>query len=311
MAKLPGRADVYAEGALAVAALCAGDAIAVTALQWSEQENNYRLLAPPLTLRERGEVETVTIDRDKAGFFWIAYPADSADTRRIITRIVSPSFDRIGPPVVLADDVKQDDICAISSINGAVGVLWSNQHTQQILFTRHQPGTPVGEWWPPDTVASGNETADDHLNLCRPGDGEESMVKIFAATKTSLDKEGKPLLAARVFGSDWKWVNVDFAVLQEKAEPSRPVALWLGDHPAVAYTVYGAQNKEDRENTLELQHFSPDGLRTVGEPVRLLSPIWKINDITGPKREPEQGPVLLLASDKKGRVWEMFAGQGE
>ncbi len=305
--KLPGRADVYAAGDLAVAALVDGRRMAVVALSWSEEDDSYSLLAPPLQWEEKGEVETVTIDRDAAGFFWIAYPADSADVRRIITRIIPPRFNRTGPPVAIADDVSRDDICVVVRMNGAIGVLWSNQNTEMILYSRHKSGTPVGDWWEADTVAAGGKTADDHLNFCKPRarSGEPEGVRLFAATKTSLDEVGKPLLAARVFNEDKVWTTVDFAELTETGEPSRPVALWLGDHPAIAYTVYGEQ-----ANHLELQHFAADGKSTEGKPEILLGPLPELNDVTGPKFEPAVIPVLLLASDNEGRVWEMFVEQG-
>ncbi len=310
---LPGQADVFAAGDLVVAALCQDNRLAVVPLLWNEDDNRYNLKAQPLTLEETGLIETVTVDRDKIGFFWIAYPVDSADTRKIISRIFPPVFNMLGLPLVLADDVSSDDICVVVRMNGAMGVLWSNQNTGQILYGRHQAGTPMSEWWPPDTVASGNKTADDHLNFCKPrvrGRADDD-VRLFAATKTSRDQPGKPLLAARVFNEEQEWINVDFATLKEGAEPSRPVAIWLGDHPAVAYTVYGVKQDDGRSNWIELQHFSADGLKPVGNPVRLLGPLKDINNITGPKHEPAAIPVLLLASDHDGKVWEMFVEQGQ
>jgi hypothetical protein len=310
---LPKQVDVWAAGNLVVAAMCQDRKLAVVSLLWNEESNRYLLNAPPLTLEETGRIETVTVDRDKAGFFWLAYPADSADTRKIVTRIVPPEFNRLGPKVVLADDVKHDDICVIARMNGSMGVLWSNQKTEQVLYSRHQSGSPVGEWWAPDTVASGNETADDHLNFCKPrirGRGEND-VRLFAATKNSLDALGQPQLVARVFNEEQEWINVEFAPLNATGEPSRPIAVWLGDHPAVAYASYGANLKYNRPNWILMQHFSPDGLKTVGDPVNLLGPVTDINNVTGPKHEPAGIPVLLLASDYNGAVFEMFVEQSE
>ncbi len=308
---LPGQADVYAAGDLVVAALCKDNRLAVVSLLWRAEDNRYLLKTPPLTVEETGTIETVTVDRDSAGLFWLAYPADSADTRRIVTRMLPPELNRLGPPVVLTDDVYRDDICVIVNTGGAMGVLWSNQSTEQVLFSRHRSGASADQWSAPDTVASGNEAADDHLNFCKPGSGKPGAVRLFAATKTSLDEPGKPLLAARVLNAEQEWINVDFAPLNAIVEPSRPIALWLGDHPAVAYTAYGANRKYNRPNWILLQHFSPDGLRTVGDPVRLLGPVTDVNDVTGPKHEPASIPVLMLASDYNGNVWEMFVEQGE
>ncbi len=313
LSKLPKQADVYAEGNVVVAAMCQGNRLAVVRLDWNSANDRYQLDTQPLTLKESGLIETVTVDRDSNGRFWIAYAADSADARRAVVRSVSGDFDRFGAPTVLADNLSWDDICVIAAMDGAMGVLWSNQDTEEVLFSHRPDSAPTGQWPAPDTVASGNETADDHLNFCKPWllAKNQKDVQLFAATKSSLDSPGMPLLAARVLNGQQEWINVEFAPLDAIVEPSRPIALWLGDHPAVAYIAYGANPKYNRPNWVLLQHFSPDGLKTVGEPVRLLGPVTDVNNVTGPKHEPAGIPVLLLASDYNGAVFEMFVEQGQ
>jgi hypothetical protein len=305
---LPGRADVFASGDTVVAALAdSSNRLALVALLYDKAGGKYKLNAQPQTLDETGAIETITVDRDRAGFYWIAYPSDSLDTRRIVVRIIPADCSRLGPPVVLARDVSQDDICVVVRMNGAIGVMWSNQNSESILYSRHQGGAPVREWWAPDTLARGNKTADDHINFCKPSiRTREAGVRLFAVTKTSLDTEGKPLLAAHIYDENHTWHNLDFATLTADWEPSRPVAIWLGDHPAAAYTMYGKD-----ANRIELQNFTPDGMALAGAPVNLLGPLPELNNPTGPKREPLDVPVLLLASDRDGRVWEMLLEQGK
>jgi len=239
-------------------------------------------------------VETITIDRAADGAFWAAYPVGGKEGRTIVVRKLSS--DLKSPPgerIPLAEGLFHDDICAVTAFDGGVGVMWSDQNSQAVRFRRHLPNTDDANWQPAETVAKGNKAADDHVNFCRPrGKGAP---KLIAATKTSLDTPGKPLLALRVLTAEGQWRNVPYATMPSAAwGHTRPIVLWLKNRPVSLYS---------GRHFIALQEFSSDGLRLRG-PDRRIIEAENVNNVTGPKTAPRSIPCLVLASNQQGKIYE-------
>ena len=301
---LPGRADIWADDDEVVAVLLGGSQFATARLRWNESAARYDPAGRAVRWRwpENARVRTVTIDRTDDGEFWVAYPVEAEPQRQVVVRRMAAGLS--GPPgrrIVLADGLGPKETCAIVRVAGGVGVMWSDQRRQRLCFRRRGAGGADDAWGPVEIVAAGNKTADDHVNFAMPrGPGAPMLV---AATKTSLDTLGRPLLCLRTLTNRGRWASVPFAVYARKRTgPSRPIVLWAAGRPAALYTNYTPAGE------VWLQAFRPDGLQAEGKPRLMFKAGSPINNVTGPKREPAGRPCLVLVSDRKGRVWEGFVG---
>jgi hypothetical protein len=312
---LPGRADVWADGDRAVAALVEGRRLAIAYLKWDPARGRYELAARPRQWREASPVETVTIDRADCGCFWVAYPIGAKKGRSIVARRCGPRLR--WPPcqaVVVAEALGPDEICAAVALPSAVAVMWSDQKRQALYFRRHALHAPDLHWAAPETVAQGARTADDHINFCRPprkkvsGTFSAPTPLLLAATKTSLDTVGRPIFSLRVLSAEGRWHSVPFGVLTRQRDLTRPIVVWVAGRPVAVYTArtpprrgvrYGAEF-----SVISLQEFSPDGLHTQGAPRDLIRAARPVNNVTGPKTAPQGRPCVVLASDAAGGVYE-------
>jgi len=304
---LPGRADVWARGDRAVAALVQGRKLALALLRWSAPRRRYELAGQPRQWQAPSAVETVTVDRAECGCFWVAYPIDGKAGRSIVVRRCGPLL-RWPPsePVVLAEGIGRDEICAAVALGPAIGVMWSDQKRQALYFRRHPLHLADAVWPGTETVAQGSRTADDHINFCRPP-GRDAP-KLLAATKTSLDTDGKEIFSLRVLSPAGRWHSTPFGILTKQDDLTRPIVVWVGGRPIAAYTRrnpprrgvgYGAEF-----SVIAVQAFSPDGLSTRGAPRDLIRGARPVNNVTGPKAAPPGRPCVVLASDGAGGVYE-------
>ncbi len=311
---LPGRADVWADGDRAVAALVEDRRLAVAYLKWDPARRTYELAARPRQWKEASPVETVTIDRADCGCFWVAYPIAAKKGRSIVARRCAASL-RWPPsePVVLAEGLGRDEICAAVALGAAIGVMWSDQKRQALYFRRHPLHAPDLDWAAPEIVAQGTRTADDHINFCRPG--ARNAPKLLAATKTSLDTNGEPIFSLRVLSAEKRWHSVPFGVLTGKRDLTRPIVLWVAGRPVAVYTArnpprrgvgYGA-----KFSVISLQEFTADGLHTQGAPRDIIRAAKPVNNVTGPKTAPQGLPCVVLASDAAGGVYEGVIEPGD
>lgn len=302
LAGLPARADVWAQGPRTVAALLSGKNLAVAALRWDAIQERYELEKKSLSWQENAAVETVTLAREPGGDFWISYPLDLENSRKVVARRVSSDLSSLGKKITLAAGLYKDEICAITSFDSGIGVMWSDQAREAVFFRRHIRTDPDSAWLPAETVSSGNKTADDHINFCVPPQG--SGPRLIAATKTSLDSLGEPLLSLRVNSRGRTWMSVPFARLTKRDHPTRPIVLWYKNRPVVIYSSYGPSSKQQHPNRVLIQSFSTDSLKPAKASTELIPPTEGLNNVTGPKKAPKEGPVLILASDREGRVFE-------
>jgi len=304
---LPGRADVWADGDRAVAALVEGRRLAIAYLRWDPARGRYELAARPRQWREASAVETVTIDRADCGCFWIAYPIGAKNGRSIVARRCGPRLR--WPPcqaVVLAEGLGPDEICAVVALPSAIAVMWSDQKRQAVWFRRHPLYAPDLHWAAAEPVARGARTADDHINFCRPH--TDNAPQVLAATKTSLDTVGRPIFSLRVLSAQGRWHSVPFGVLTRQRDLTRPIVVWVAGRGVAAYTsrnppsrgvAYGA-----KFSVISVQEFSADALHTQGAPRDLIRAARPVNNVTGPKTAPPGRPCVLLASDTAGGVYE-------
>jgi hypothetical protein len=304
---LPRRADVRAEGDNVRAVLVDGRRLAVVALRYSAEHSTYRLIGQPVRFQVgneemNGEIETATIARDGHDRWWIAYPWQ----RRMWVR---SSRDASGcewtEPIPIGREAAEDDLCAIVSLPDVVGLVWSDQGREAMYFCPHKNGADSTAWGPIEEIDSGDKTADDHVHCAVGSNGT-----LYLATKNSVDRVGQAQLVLRVRHPDGRWENLPYAERTATAEPSRPIVLFA-DNPVrlfLLHTLYGRGTMDRQMNRIvwqsaPIRSLTASVLNTKGRP--LIGPVAGINNVTGAKMTyPSREPVVVLASDPQGRIYE-------
>jgi hypothetical protein len=195
---------------------------AVRLVRFTFRDGTYRLDADfPVPLSQTG-VESVVLARDTAERLWITYTLD----RQVWVRASEGDDHRWGPaftPAVEGTTVAPDDIAALVSFDEAVGLMWSNQSEDTVLFSIHRDDDPVDAWSPSEVVSRGEKQPDDHINMKSDADG-----RVYAALKTSLDTlpNANPLapqiiLAIRDGDGVWR----ENVVARLKDRHTRPIVL--------------------------------------------------------------------------------------
>ena len=309
---VPGRADVWPDpGGVTAVARAELDKTnrSVTVFRLiqksgsSETQWESRVLTELLPPSPDDAIETVTLVRDSAGTVWVAAVAGV----KVCVWASSPGEEAWSGPTVLAEGIKEDDICVVTPLPGnQIGVLWSDQLREAVLMRAHTDGRPVDQWLREEVAEIGNRTADDHLNTVLTSDGT-----LWVANKNEVDKTGKPQFVLRVRSADGQWSNEPYGIRGKSTRPSRPIVVADGG-PSAVFTGYG-----DNDRALP----SPHGARIVFSRVELTSPYAvsspqpviapaevhrsNVHNVTGPRMPfPADAPWIVLASDSQGHVYE-------
>ncbi len=200
--------------------------------------------------------EALVIDQDTEGHMWATYTVrrDVAGVSQYYVAVsVSQqnNYSQWTPPVILDSlpgDIGQIDIDDISGLvafedadGPKMGVLWSNQRTDEFYFIWRNDTDAIGADW---NVDSGFEalksslppiTADDHMNFAVTPDGD---VLAIVKTGANLDPENEDTLIG-IFARDhadgsWSW----HAVSPSDSFDTRPLVLYNESNNTVyAYSV--------------------------------------------------------------------------
>lgn len=192
-----------------------------------------------------------------------------------VVRSFSPQDPAAGftAPHALAT-VGRFDIAAVAAFKGHVGVLWCHQKAQRLLFRARRDGDPLDQWGPEEEVASGENVANDHINLAADAEGD-----LWAVTKgqTGL-KITFAQLTLRRRNAQGKWDKA-IPLLSPPANGTRPVVVLDAEKP-VAYVLY--TNRVPKPNVICLRRVSlADG--TVGEELKVLAADYDLNNATDTK----------------------------
>lgn len=311
---VPGRADVWYEDRT-VTAVCVSDQSLTVIRTFPSEPRESRsdqtewhskiLARLNLPLDNNASVETATIVKDGEGVWWI-----SANYGRGIYAWSSVDAKSWSDPILLGEDISDDDISVISVLENAVVVIWSDQRAEAFYSREHLNGDSSEEWSPVKVIDSGNRAADDHINTALSPDGT-----LWMNTKNEIDKVGFPNLGLHVRSPSGKWRNFPYLILEQFVGPSRPVVIATPD-PAVilaGYTVYDRTFRRKYEERYDdriafgvIDTTATDVLIRKKDVIAPDSSFQSIvNNITGPKISfPEDGPWIILASDHKGNIYE-------
>ncbi|MEI6945607.1 T9SS type A sorting domain-containing protein [Paraflavisolibacter sp. H34] len=245
---------------------------------WSERKDRVKL--------EFGTgAESATLAIDGRGRMWVA----SAAKTDVNVRWSDAPYSNWSDTFRIAQGILDDDICAITTLIGKIGVLWSNQATQRFGFKTHDDGADPREWSADEEPASGqaqskgNGFGDDHMNILCSSDGI-----LYCAVKTSYDTPGyaKISLLKRTTSGHWSFYPVS------SIEGTRGVAI-LNQATGKLRVVYCS--KEEGGDIIYRETDASD--ISFGPPRTLISGRYLFNEATT-SHQPNYGEVVILATNQ-------------
>lgn len=166
-------------------------------------------------------VETAVMTIDGTGRMWVA----NAGVNDIFVRWSDAPYSTFSAPISIANDVNDDDICAIAAMPGKIGVLWGNQNTHLYGFKTHTNGNSPASWSADEKPASQSALdiksgiADDHLAMIAGADGT-----LYCAIKTGYDSKTYPMVGLLVRRPSGVWDNL-YPVAYYELGGSRPMVI--------------------------------------------------------------------------------------
>ena len=117
----------------------------------------------PVVINDTG-ASGIVIDRDTRAGLWVTYVSGGS---LWVAHTLSSDAHWAAPYKVPGSGalVNEDTSSLIPFGPGRIGVLWTDQTTERMLFTSHRDGEADDVWTPVEVVATGVGTNDDQLNL--------------------------------------------------------------------------------------------------------------------------------------------------
>ena len=144
--------------------------------------------------------ETLVIDKDSTGQLWATWTRGSA-VRVNRTTSGDQNWGAEFQPAGTTGSMSSDDISTLVSFGGdKIGLMWSRQSgsPDSFGFAIHDDSAADTTWGATTAVYSGNNFADDHINL-----KADSTGNLFAVVKTSLTSGANIVVLKRSTGGTW------------------------------------------------------------------------------------------------------------
>lgn len=268
-------------------------------------------------------VEAVVLDKAANGQLWVTYTKEGAsveDGKVYVAHTTAPNTDSAwGTPYVVpepgASNVTADDISALVSYGGRIGVMWSNQNDDAMYFASHADGAGDGpDQWTSRAVLSGPRSADDHINL--KSLQADPSGQVFAAVKTSLgdDPANGPAadqVLVLALAQDGGLRRVPFGRVSD--DHTRPIVLTnratrrlyvFATSPTSSGA--GVQTIYYKETSLD----SPSFLPGRGASFIQSSAGHDVNDPTSTKQDLAAAPGLVVLASDPTHYWHNVLGAG-
>jgi RTX calcium-binding nonapeptide repeat (4 copies) len=189
----------------------------------------------PLTI-DTQRVEAVVIDADSTGRVWAAWVGQGSANGpyQVFVKhtgagcVTGTAADCAwSGAIVLDPNVSSDDIASVIAFGGnKIGVLWSNQQTNQFRFSVHNDVDPPGTW-ATETASAGTKLVDDHINL------KTDAGRVYAATKTKFESKTalnpQTRLLVRQASGAWSAHTISFSPDRR----TRPIVVLDTDHDVI------------------------------------------------------------------------------
>ena len=200
---------------------------------YSSASQTYSLDSGFPAVMMTGSAETLAMDRDSTGQFWITYTQGS----KVYVNRSTGSDNTWGTPFVVpgptsATSLNSDDISSLVAYTdndgSSIGVLWSNHNSpSSMYFSHHRDSDADTSWQSVEQIYTANCAADDHINL--KSLQSDASGAIYAAVKTSFGDGGcggsssSPLLRLVVRKPNNTWAWATFATVGD--DETRPQVL--------------------------------------------------------------------------------------
>ncbi|MBK9941935.1 MAG: Ig-like domain-containing protein [Kouleothrix sp.] len=180
-----------------------------------------------------GSAETLAMDKDSTGQFWITYTQGSkVYVNRTTGSDTSWGTAFVVPGPTSATSLNADDISSLVAYTdqdgSSIGVLWSNHNTPSSMYFAHHRDSDADDVWQPiEQIYTATCAADDHINL--KSLQSDSSGTLFAAVKTSFGDSGcgntgsDPLLRLVVRKPNNTWQVTTFGAVSD--QHTRPIVL--------------------------------------------------------------------------------------
>ncbi|MFL5772172.1 MAG: T9SS type A sorting domain-containing protein [Flavisolibacter sp.] len=191
----------------------------VYSVEYDAATGNYKLWnqrPARATIAFEITAKTATMAIDASGRMWVAN--DGVDA--IYLRYADAPYSTWSAPITLVSGIMDDDICALVSLPGKMGIMWSNQNAQRFGFRTHLNGTDPSLWTTDELPGAASAQslryglADDHINLITAGDGT-----LYAAIKTGYDTPGQTKVGLFVRHPNGSWDDLYPVTANEGTRP--------------------------------------------------------------------------------------------
>jgi len=205
------RVDCWVVGDLVHVLMFKGSgANAIATVQYDPGTNTYKAGSgrpTPTSVSFPTGVESATLTIDGTGRMWVA--ADAVNDIFVWWSDSPYNNNTWSAAINVATGISSDDICAVTKLQGKIGVFWSNQNTGLFGFKTHTDGANPTTWSADEIPASqsaipGNpRMADDHMNLTLASNGT-----LYCVAKTSYNSSSLPELILLIRRPAGTWDNL-------------------------------------------------------------------------------------------------------
>lgn len=246
--------------------------------------------------------ETLVIDREPTGRLWATWTQGG----QVMVAHSTTSDQVWAAPFALPvaeSDVGSDDISAVIAYRSdRIGVMWSDQGREVMSFATHLNASPPGTWSVRETAYSGNNAADDHIDLASV---QDVGGRVLAAVKTS--RSGSEVLTHLLDRNPatGTWSSHTYGLGTDNH--TRPVAVVDTEHQQVhMFATSGQSGGSIYEKTAPLSAISfPPGK---GTPVLTDANSTDINNASTTKQAVSSatGLVVVATNDATRRYWTHY-----
>lgn len=255
----------------------------------------------PVAIADTG-ASGIVIDRDSKGVMWVTYV--SGGTLWIAHTLTSDAH--WAPPYKLpvAGPLVDEDISSLVPFGpGRVGVMWTDQVAERVLFAWHADGDSDETWSPTELVATGVGTNDDQLNLKTFELDGTRVVATPIRTTVDVDADRNPLdaqILVMIRGADGHWTASEAGRVEDKH--NRPILL-VDEGRRLMYVVAQAPTGGGivsiKRASLDTPIFRPG----LGDPLVAATDDPAIANATSTKQSvsADTGLIVLASDESTGR----------
>jgi hypothetical protein len=246
--------------------------------------------------------ESVTIAKDSTGLLWATQVRNG---KVLVTHTIAGTDDQswrslyqpaggtsaCNPGDITCTDL--DDISAVVTLHGKIGVLWSNQLDSTFHFAVHVDGA-ADSAWTTEVAYSGPLSTDDHLNIKNVTSASDG--RLFAAIKTNTIGSSDPLCVLLVRSKTGVWTNHTYSTRAD--DGTRPIVVIDEPHKQLYYFVAktgGGSAIWYKKTSLDAISFGPGR----GDPFVQFSGATNLNNPSSTKQVVNATTnIVVLASDE-------------